>query len=241
MTYSFDDLTLSCDYKENIDYLDVSNDYLSDNRHLLKCINYTKSENTIATQRLNNICWRRMYKNLHDLPLTQPWRVNWDKAGDITWLYGPKLLRRETEFEAQGLKLTVRNLKEVDTSINAKDEDEDTYSLASSSPSLVSSISFKEEYGELSDDSSDMSSIDSGYITDYSSTRPTFPPKKKLYFEVDFDYSSSRPILKSTRQTFAKQTKTRKSKKVSFNYIINSREIINGRSVDYDFLDQDCL
>lgn len=56
MTYSFDDLTLSYEYTENIDYLDVSNDYLSDNRHLLKCINYTKSENTIATQRLNNIC-----------------------------------------------------------------------------------------------------------------------------------------------------------------------------------------
>lgn len=241
MTYSFDDLTLSYEYTENIDYLDVSNDYLSDNRHLLKCINYTKSENTIATQRLNNICWRRMYKNLHDLPLTEPWRVNWDKAGDITWLYGPKLVRREIEFEAQGLKLTVGNLKEVDTSINAIDEDEDTYSLASSSSSLVSSISFKEEYGELSDDSSDMSSIDSGYITDYSSTRPTFPPKKKLYFEVDFDYSSSRPILKSTRQIFAKQTKRSKSKKVSFNYIINSREIINGMSVDYDFLDQDCL
>ena len=32
-----------------------------------------------------------------------------------------------------------------------------------------------------------------------------------------------------------------KKKKVSFNYIVNTREIINGMSVDYDFLDKDCL
>ncbi|KHC78718.1 Hap43p-repressed protein [Candida albicans P78042] len=32
-----------------------------------------------------------------------------------------------------------------------------------------------------------------------------------------------------------------KKKKVSFNHIVNTREIINGMSVDYDFLDHNCL
>lgn len=185
-----------------------------------------------------------MYKNLHDLKLADPWSVNWDKASDITWLYGPKLSQREMDVQPQGMKLTVGNLKEVDASNkSAADIDDDSYSLVSSLSSSVSSISFNEESCELSDDSSEVSSIDSGYITDYCATRVAFPPKKKLYYEEELDYSTARPILKASSHKFSKQTKTKrtKTKKVSFNYIVNTREIINGMSVDYDFLDQDCL
>ncbi|KAG7191832.1 uncharacterized protein KQ657_002800 [Scheffersomyces spartinae] len=47
-------------------------------------------------------------------------------------------------------------------------------------------------------------------------------------------------LKKESNSPFAAQCgdTPRKKKKVSFNYIINSREIINGISVDYDFLDE---
>ncbi|CUM47894.1 unnamed protein product [Debaryomyces fabryi] len=50
---------------------------------------------------------------------------------------------------------------------------------------------------------------------------------------VDFD----RPLEPRNKPA----SKSKPFKKVKFNYIINSREIINGRSIDYGFLDEMCL
>ncbi|KAK6201488.1 uncharacterized protein RJT21DRAFT_114105 [Scheffersomyces amazonensis] len=56
------------------------------------------------------------------------------------------------------------------------------------------------------------------------------------YFEVDEDDEYEYNLRSSI-----KKSNTKSAKRVSFHYIVNTREIINGISFDYDFLDRECL
>ena len=136
--------------------------------------------------------------------------------------------------------------------LNCEEEDDGYYSSSSES-SEVSSISFNDV--EERDD--DVSLVDSGYMGDYQCTS-SIPSELSLrknsvastassstyYDEDNNDYMSLKSILKKDAEAYyksMKMMKRRKDKKVSFNFIVNTREIVNGISFDYDFLDQGCL
>ncbi|KAK6455111.1 uncharacterized protein RJT20DRAFT_129800 [Scheffersomyces xylosifermentans] len=256
-------------YTENIDYLEYipeknGNHYLQDNSNLLTYLKYGKASTSASAsleqseasqmlnQRLSNICWRRIYKNMYGLSEINPYYINWDKNSDITWLYGPKYANTTIEPE-HTITMTETNWK-----LNCEDEvEDDGYYSSTSESSEVSSISFSDN-DEQEDEDDDMSSIDSGYMSDYQSSS-SIPALRKgsvgsttsasTYYDDDeeYDYMSLKSILKKDEDDESYLyyntllTKKKMSKKVSFNFIVNTREIINGISFDYDFLDQDCL
>ncbi|EAZ63012.2 predicted protein [Scheffersomyces stipitis CBS 6054] len=270
MIYAHDDLAVATttasdlhQHNENVDYLEyvpasACDHYLQDNSNLANYLKFARnvvssSESAYVTkERIANICWRRIYKNLHSLAEINPYYINWDKNSDITWLYGPKFDRSFADTVSntnQEYALTEDNLN---MKLNCEEEDDGYYSSSSES-SEVSSISFNDV--EERDD--DVSSVDSGYMGDYQCTS-SIPSELSLrknsvastassstyYDEDNNDYMSLKSILKKDAEAYyksMKMMKRRKDKKVSFNFIVNTREIVNGISFDYDFLDQGCL
>lgn len=180
-------------FQHNIDYM--TGQIEIDQLH--RCWKDNKNSNddisliipSTISKRLENICWRRMYKSIRNLPSVDPLLINWHKEEDITWLYGPNY-----SFDQ----------------ISNDEIDDDEYSSDESNLSLDD-----EPYSSLDDDLPSSLKI---------LPKHTIPPKitsKKL---------SKLPKLPNKRE-----------KKVRFNYIISSREIINGIHFDYDFLDKSCL
>jgi hypothetical protein len=227
--YSYDDIAIhaTCSYTQNIDYLS-QDDFLQDNYNLFKCLKFDN-------HRISNSCWRRMYKNLHNLPEINPWIINWDKISDITWLYGPKFesnLRPLTPEENENQKQ-----KQVFGKVLEGGGDDDDVS------------DYSDDYFDNSDVSS-MSLIDSGYYADYSPSSDYEPikklgnPNKNNASEIhnhnhnhnDNHNQTIRGIIKSTDNNDGKI-----GKKVVFNFKINQREIINGMIFDYDILDEHYL
>ncbi|ODV78519.1 uncharacterized protein CANTADRAFT_268048 [Suhomyces tanzawaensis NRRL Y-17324] len=223
-------------FRENVDYLDSSpnaSSYLTDNLNLMTCVRYTNNHTSDTDRRLNNACWRRMSINLNRLTQANPFVINWDKNSDLTWLYGPK-------FEAADPH-PCHYTSQPPPVIQQQALDSDD-GFVSGAASISDSTSCSDL--DLDDDSSSISSIDSGYEPDYTQKKITPPLRKSFYYEdesesQDYDYQFGlKPILRSTKKT---SRKVRRSKRVSFNHIINSREFINDISFDYDFLDQACL
>lgn len=218
-------------------------------------------------KRLENTCWRRWYKTINNLQESSPISINWHKSQDITWLYGPKFTE-DSKFDLSNSssypQLTVSNvskLSNVDepaphpvnhprsnstdsTIVDSEAESElemesDGYNSCSLESGL-SSLSLDEDDDTLSD------------ITVSNSDDESISKNKKKFDEDE--YSSLKSSLKSRTNTtqFSKISSNKKpihkkyvkkvsKKAVSFNYIINSREIINGMLFDYDFLDESCL
>lgn len=182
----YDDLyTINNNYsfKENIDYL--SNEIYISNGLLIKCWKQCKYDISIlipstVSRRLENISWRRLYKNLNNLPEINPKLINWYKDHDINWCYGPKY---------------------TDDDLIRKQDELDVLSIEDEMESLVSDCESEVDSLGLHFDQSDSDSI--------------------------IDYINDEAIYKP--------------KRVKFNFIINSREIINGISIDYDFLDDSIL
>lgn len=141
-----DDLFIhkSFPYKENIDYMGSSH---IPNHHLHIC---WKQNNSITikshqddicltipltiSRRLENICWRRWNKQLHQLQEISPARINWNKTQDITWLYGPKY--NTPSPESCENRLTSHNLLKIEQEMPDLEIDE------VSSVELVSTMSF---------------------------------------------------------------------------------------------------
>lgn len=110
-------------YVENVDYM--SKNYISQ-YHLSVCWRQNNSV-TIKThlddicltipstisRRLENIAWRRWFKQLQNLDEVSPAKINWNKCQDITWLYGPKYLG-ESQFDLISSPLTTHNLSKLD-------------------------------------------------------------------------------------------------------------------------------
>ena len=212
--HSQDDCFLSRhnQFNENIDYMspvEISNFHL----HLCwkenNSVSVKNSQEDICTQipstisrRLENIAWRRLYKQIYNLGEALPSIINWNKNQDVTWLYGPKY-NRSCAFDDS--RLTKMNLLKLSC---------DEWADFSDEISLVSStrlMSFDDRsLVELCDDDEEM------------------------------EYTDLKLALKSERRPFKRQDKQKK-KRVTFNYIINSREFMNGHSIDYHFLDTLCL
>lgn len=108
-------------YTENIDYMGKSD---IPNHHLHIC---WKQNNSVTikshhddicltipstiSRRLENICWRRWNKQLHQLGEISPAYINWNKTQDITWLYGPKYtVPSADDIDIPAPRLTTDNL-----------------------------------------------------------------------------------------------------------------------------------
>ncbi|EGW31436.1 uncharacterized protein SPAPADRAFT_61999 [Spathaspora passalidarum NRRL Y-27907] len=209
--------------EQNIDYLayvpqENTTHYLHDNTNLIKFIKYMnnnreyKVDNMFLYERLSNICWRRLYKNFQKLPEINPFMINWDKNSDVTWLFGPKIESDDEEKQEHGQEQNI-------TLYSCEDN--------------MSVSSF------MSD-----TSVESCYSDEEILRKNSTVSTSSSYYdeEEDKDYNwNLKPILKKTSSESLLDNNVNQKKKVSFNYIVNTREIINGISVDYDFLDHDCL
>lgn len=141
-------------FHENIDYMgknDISVYHLhlcwkNNNSASIKSRCDDISLNTPATvsRRLENICWRRSLKALHNLGEISPAEINWNKEMDITWLYGPKYTY---EYPIDN-RLTTDNLAKYDDCQDMQSmENEDVFSVG-----LAPSMSFDEYALECSDE-----------------------------------------------------------------------------------------
>lgn len=160
--YFHDDIAIhtATSYSQNIDYLSKE-EYLQDNYNLFKCLNYDN-------ERISNVCWRRIYKNLHGLEELNPLEINWDKVSDITWLYGPKFDTKEIVSP------------EIIPDIEEDDDEGSDYA---------------DDIFDNSDASS-MSLIDSGYYADYTPSIPIDKVKKSKIINTEESYSP-RGIIKA--------------------------------------------
>lgn len=235
--YSYDDIAIhtTCSYSQNIDYLS-QDDFLQDNYNLFKCLKYDN-------HRISNSCWRRMYKNLHNLPEINPWIINWDKVSDITWLYGPKF---ESNLRPLTPESTTRKQQEQENeeqNQNQKQKQNQVLGQVLEGGDDDDVSDYSDDYFDNSDVSS-MSLIDSGYYADYSPSSDYEPikklgkPNKNNASENDNHnhIQTIRGIIKSNNNNCGKICK-----KVVFNFKINQREIINGMIFDYDILDEHYL
>ncbi|GEQ69842.1 hypothetical protein JCM33374_g3517 [Metschnikowia sp. JCM 33374] len=210
-------------FEENIDYLSPTG--ISDlHLHLCwrenNCASKKKLRDcttmpSMVSRRLENIAWRRWDKQIWQLGECSPLLINWNKTQDVTWLYGPKYSRK-CPFEAEDVQLTHANLSRLAHPSHVPEWEDDVSSVSSSS---TRSMSF--------DDGSSVESVD--LVEEYQDNE-----------EDDENYVDLKSALKSHRHPFLKEKPSRK-KSVKFNYIVNSREFMNGLSFDYHFLDTSCL
>lgn len=218
----FDDLFISNNYdqfnfNENIDYL--SNDIHISNECLVKCYKQLKFDISViipSTQsiRLKNIVWRRLNKNLGNLKEIDPTIINWYKDYDINWCYGPMY-----------------------NSDNLLSEDKNTDSINQDSLFPMES----NEGDEFIEDVEDMQ----GETNDLSYTISNSSSDSLSDSESVISNNSSNSSINSGSFTNKVDNRylrpTAKPKSVKFNFVVNSREIINGISIDYDFLDNNLL
>lgn len=151
------------------------------------------------SKRLENITWRRWYKDLLGLDEVDPAEINWDKSHDITWLYGPKYTIEETTPSVE----------------------------LPSTPDLAKCT---ESYGD-----SDIELVSSVLL---EASLMTFDDVSLVASESDDEEEECwlKPALKKRSGLSAGS-----GKKVKFNYIVSSREFVNGMAFDYDFLEPLCL
>ncbi|KAI5950603.1 hypothetical protein CANMA_005263 [Candida margitis] len=234
------------------DYLhhDINSDhcphYLSDNQNLTNFIKYInanpdfKIKNQFYYNRLSNICWRRIYKNHLNLKTINPFNINWDKNSDITWLYAPKLVPAETNLD-------------IETSVE-KEKEKENKRTGSAFASMLNDdddvIITDDEGTPVEEDEDNMSvvSIDSNSTTFSLSSRKG--STSSSLFEMDDDkpqQKEQQPQLKSilkhtpTTTTTTTTASIKRARRVSFNYIISTREIIDNIALDYNFLDKNCI
>lgn len=201
----------------NIDYLTCEyQEYLSDNLNLANT--FEDVQDPILRWRLRNACWRRQAINLGGLPRCSPHVINWQKCGDITWLYGPQYKDHVQAEELQEVP------KQAPTAVEFTESEAD---ISDSESSLIMSSC---------DDICSMLLFDSGYMPDDEKMKIT-PARKRtglMFYGVDAlgALHSRKSCLKTQRGNY------RNKKRVTFNCIIRSREDINGRVCDYDYLDE---
>lgn len=232
----------------------TSQHYLSDNQNLANFIKYInanpefKQYNQFHYHRLHNICWRRIYKNHHNLKTINPFTINWDKNSDITWLYAPKLSPpKEEEKEEEKLLSTGLECNKKVSAFGSMlsgndDEGEDT--------SVEEDLQDSDNDDDDDDDNMSVSSIDSN-STNFSLSSRKDSTSSSL-FEMDNDGNTThkqektklKPILKhslkNTTTTTTRKTKA-KAKKVSFHYIIKARELIENHVLEYNYIDTNCI
>ncbi|RCK58235.1 Resistance to glucose repression protein 1 [Candida viswanathii] len=234
--YFYDDMILgssltTTQFHNNVDYLqyvpqdEKDTHYLNNNLNLISFIKYIQANpeysihNQFLCRRLMNICWRRIYKNHHNLAEVNPLTINWDKNSDITWLFGPEI---ELPEEEPSTSTTTQQAQPQEQPIDLYDNSDNI--------SISSFDSF--------------SSLDSDDFPSSSRRRSTTSTNSSVLLDEDEDIimkGSHHDLTKSILKKKSSLNNKTKKKKVSFNYIVNTREIINGMSVDYDFLDKDCL
>lgn len=179
-------------------------------------------------------------ENINEYNLHQCWKRNNSLSvrslkDDINLVIPSTVSRRlENACWRRWFKL-MRQLPEISPSCINWNKDEDITWLYGPK---FDDDEFKIGPGNLSDDACDMTftkcditKCDSRHssVTSLSSTSSLRTITSDV--SVDFD----RPFFEKSAP------KSKPFKKVKFNYIINSREIINGMSIDYGFLDEICL
>ncbi|OBA21999.1 hypothetical protein METBIDRAFT_77519 [Metschnikowia bicuspidata var. bicuspidata NRRL YB-4993] len=203
-------------FSENVDYMSPNN---ISNFDLHLCwkennsVSVKSSQDDISSKipssvsrRLENVSWRRMYKQIWNLSEALPATINWSKSLDITWLFGPKY---GVDSPLADVPLTSSNLSKLT----------------------------RDDILECAAD--EVSSMSSTHLMSFDD-RSLMELLEDIGEEYDECCSGLKLVLKLECRRFVRQEKNTK-KRVKFNYIINSREIMNGISFDYHFLDPLCL
>lgn len=217
-------------------------------------------------KRLENTCWRRWYKTINHLSEASPIAINWYKSQDITWLYGPKFTE-DSKFDITNSsspsplysKLTVSNVSKLTTNneqVNRPANHPRSYSTDSTAVDSEAESELESDgYYSLESGLSSLSlDEDDDTLSDFTINNSDDESSKSKFNDEEYLPSSRRSSLKSRTNgvQFTKISSNKKpihkkyvkkvtKKAVTFNYIINSREIINGMLFDYDFLDESCL
>ncbi|KAI5961003.1 uncharacterized protein KGF55_004270 [Candida pseudojiufengensis] len=251
--------------------INEKNHYLKNNQNLINFIKYLNSNpdyklnNYFYHKRLQNICWRRIYQNYKNLKVLNPLIINWDKNSDITWLYGPKIENEYSNISSISCN-EKRNNKSLRNDVIFEDDEEafedeenDNHTITNEKLNQLSNNIISKDDDEISVSSLDSdSTITSNYSLNSSSRKSsTTSNLSNSYYEEELkqslqqiDNGIEKPIkscLKNSNKssTFSQQQQhqefQQESRKVSFNYIINMREIIDNISLDYNFLDRNCV
>lgn len=245
-------------FRENIDYMSPA---AIDDYHLYQCWRQNNSLSIKSHQddicliipstilkRLENVCWRRWYKNMRSLKELDPIQINWYKDQDITWLYGPKFTGASRfDITTSQNRLTASNLSKIPTvavhapSAYASDDAMVSDGLFSCLPDSALSLLSLDESDSLTDTTVaseedellSASDYDEGYMS--PTLKSALKDQKAVAMKPTVTYPTHKKYARS------KRSRRKAPKSVKFNYIINLREIINGMSFDYDFLDLACL
>ena len=216
-------------FDQNIDYLEKDIDVYN----LYRCWRITNSvtiklhNEDISTvipssvsKRLENVCWRRWYRDMHQLPVISPSCINWYKDQDVTWLYGPKFSDNRSFAVGSG---------------PSRAEGENKHSRGGVNPIDIATHKFANEtLGSQGEEY--LSSSPESCMSDFGFGTS---PSSSTIASDGGDYASGNDCY-SLKPAFKLMCNS-SSKKVKFNYVVNSREFVNGLSVDYLFLDHQCL
>lgn len=168
-----------------------------------------------SSKRLENSAWRAWAKERFQLAELNPLKLNWFKENDITWLYGPLIMNEEEEEKQQNFVDRQPKLERVSSS-------ESLSSLTSSGTTESSS-------------SLDTCSISSENLSTFHSKpmiKPILSQGKPTLRRESFDGS---------KLSFMDSSNCKRKKRVSFNSIMEKREIIGDEVYDYNlqFIDNE--
>lgn len=265
-THSRDDLnlgTVPLPATENIDFLqfieneEVDTSYLGDNVNLAACRKYScypykdgrsrllrgSTDSWQFNKRLENVCWRRMAMNTLRLPHVCPTSINWDKMSDDTWLFGPRVDMDKFRPFKVGVRAAGRRLYYLD------DDNESMPDLSDAdSATLTLSVFGSDDDYELDLSSESSSSYTHGPQVNLQTIMSTGSSMVLEHLNGNSP-CTIKPILKRGKsESFCDERHTRatprnpqcSSKRVSFSYIVNSREFICNQPFDFQLLDHKC-
>lgn len=302
--------TVLCPATENIDFLhfvdpsrpsDRTDQYLLDNVNLAACRKQCCRPSTLRRirlaaiaaryrrdlddawfqrKRLDNVCWRRMAKNMLGLPHMSPMIIDWDKLSDSTWLYAPRVDRSalfcssiatisvdrnaaagdkkgaetekdkkgaetedekdaETEKEQERAEPEAKKRAEFEAKAEPDAKAEPRTPTDAEGCDMDSATSAQSIFSSDTEYELDLSSVDMCFEMDSSKpvardknylVKPILKHKKGLSFS-GFEQMPKGPGAKPDKR----------SKSVSFNFIVTSRETFGSQPLDFHLLDERCL
>lgn len=220
MPYSFDDTCVGSNkgnFTENIDYMGKA---AISNFHLFTC---WKENNSISIKSAHDdICVKipsSISKRLEN--------ISWRRLDKQLWSLG----------EVSPAHINWNKSQDVTWLYGPKYLEQNPFDDSRSGQRLTTA-----NLSKINDDVPDMELDDMLSLTSASSMSFDEQNSISLAEQEAFDIESYtlKSALKRRRSPFAREQKSTR-KLVKFNYIVNSREIIDGYRVDYDFFDTQCL
>ncbi|ODV95795.1 hypothetical protein PACTADRAFT_49242 [Pachysolen tannophilus NRRL Y-2460] len=194
-----------------------------------------------STKRLENASWRAWTKSKFHLKELDPASLNWCKENDITWLYGPLINDDEDEkgqeFELSGSGSRSKSESALaSTSLSTSQQDLELQRL-SSSDSLSSTTSSNSCGSFLSSSTSVSSDLLVPFHNSVSPVKPILKHKENILLGTDVNTITDRTRKLSFDELYNLDNghcENQSKKRVSFNEVMEKREIIGNQIYDYD-------